>query len=153
MKSSGFIDYDILEMTVRIVRYRHVEKANKKIFQIVLDQTPFYPESGGQVADKGVLKNNTDKIKILDVKKENNIVVHDVDQLPKDLASELVASVNLERRHLISINHTATHIIHNVLRKNIGAHVQQKGSFLDENYLRFDFSNNESISKDDLFRH
>ena len=150
MKSSGFIDYDILEMTVRIVRYRHVEKANKKTFQIVLDQTPFYPESGGQVADKGVIKNNTDKIKILDVKKENNIIVHDVDQLPKDLASELVASVNLERRHLISINHTATHIIHNVLRKNIGVHVQQKGSFLDENYLRFDFSNNESISKDDL---
>ncbi len=150
MKSSEFIDYDILEMSVRIVRYRQVEKSNKKIFQIVLDQTPFYPESGGQVADKGVIKNNTDKIKILDVKKENNIVVHDVDQLPKDLASELVASVDLERRHLISINHTATHIIHNVLRKNIGVHVQQKGSFLDENYLRFDFSNNESISKDDL---
>ena len=150
MKSSGFIDYDILEMTVRIVRYRQVEKANKKIFQIVLDQTPFYPESGGQVADKGVIKNNTDKIKILHVKKENNIVVHDVDQLPKDLASELVASVNRERRRLISINHTATHILHNVLRKNIGVHVQQKGSFLDENYLRFDFSNNESISKDDL---
>ena len=135
---------------MRIVRYRQVEKANKKIFQIVLDQTPFYPESGGQVSDKGVIKNNADKIKILDVKKENNIVVHDVDQLPKDLASELVASVDLERRHLISINHTATHIIHNVLRKNLGVHVQQKGSFLDENYLRFDFSNNESISKDDL---
>ena len=150
MKSSGFIGYDILEMTVRIIRYRQVEKANKKIFQIVLDQTPFYPESGGQVADKGVIKNKTEKIKILDVKKENNIVVHDVDQLPEDLAKELVASVNIERRHLISINHTATHILHNVLRKNIGVHVQQKGSFLDENYLRFDFSNNDSISKDDL---
>ncbi|MDC3115560.1 alanine--tRNA ligase, partial [Bacteroidota bacterium] len=97
------------------------------------------------VADKGLIKNKTEKIKILDVKKENNIVVHDVDQLPEDLANELVASVNIERRHLISINHTATHILHNVLRKNIGVHVQQKGSFLDENYLRFDFSNNDGI--------
>jgi len=149
-KSSDFVGYDILEMTVRIIRYRQVEKANKKIFQIVLDQTPFYPESGGQVADKGVIINKANKIKILDVKKENNIVVHDVDQLPEDLANTFVACVNFERRHLISINHTATHILHNVLRKNIGIHVQQKGSFLDENYLRFDYSNNESISKDDL---
>lgn len=151
IQSSGFIGYDKLKTTVVITRYRQVEKSKKKIYQIVLDQTPFYPESGGQVSDKGILKTKTEKIKILDVKVENNIVIHDVDQLPEDIASELEANVNKERRHLISVNHTATHILHNVLRKNIGIHVQQKGSFLDENYLRFDYSNNESISKDELF--
>ncbi|MGB3618047.1 MAG: alanine--tRNA ligase [Catalinimonas sp.] len=138
---SEFIGYDHLDARARLLRYREVEAKGKKQYQAVLDQTPFYAESGGQVGDQGYLETaGGQRVRVLDTVKENDLTVHVLDQLPADPAAELRAVVPFARRAQTSNNHTATHLLHAALRRVLGDHVQQKGSLVRPDYLRFDFS-------------
>jgi len=136
----AFVGYDSLTAEARLLRYRIVKQQNKEQFQLVLDRTPFYAESGGQVGDTGILKFGDEQIKVLDTKKENDLIVHFVDKLPVDKEAPVKAEVNRDRRQQIVYNHSATHLLHAALRQVLGDHVQQKGSLVTEKSLRFDFS-------------
>jgi alanyl-tRNA synthetase len=135
-----FVGYDQDEATARLLRYRKIDKKGKTEYQLVLDQTPFYAESGGQTGDTGFLENPFDKVRVLDTKKENDLIIHTVLDLPQDLTAEFRARPDAARRALIRNNHTATHLLQAALRQVLGAHVQQKGSLVNEKLLRFDFS-------------
>jgi alanyl-tRNA synthetase len=135
-----FIGYDQLASMSRIVKYRRVKQKNKEQFQFVLDKTPFYAESGGQVGDTGILQSANEKILITDTKKENDLIIHYADSLPESLAVEFHATVNENKRRLTMNNHSATHLLHAALRQVLGKHVEQKGSLVNEKILRFDFS-------------
>ncbi len=146
-----FIGYDYLEADVQIVKYREVTQKKKKFFQIVLNLTPFYPEGGGQVGDTGVLENERgDKVFITDTKKENNLIVHMTDKLPENLTGKFKANVNSNRRTNTAINHTATHLLHHALRSVLGTHVEQKGSLVNSEYLRFDFSHFSKVTDEEM---
>ena len=147
-----FIGYDYLSAPVRITRYRKVEsKKDGELFQIVLNQTPFYPEGGGQVGDKGYLENTQgDVIYIIDTKKENNLILHITKNLPRELHQELTAVVDRQQRVRSAANHSATHLLHQALRKILGTHVEQKGSMVHSGNLRFDFSHFSKVSKEEL---
>lgn len=146
----AFDGYDMLAEEVQIVKYRKVETKGQTMYQIVLNRTPFYAEMGGQVGDNGLLKNNEETINIIDTKKENNLIIHLVKQLPKNLSSTFTAEVNTQRRHNIERNHTATHLLHFALRNILGSHVEQKGSYVDDKRLRFDFSHPSKLSPDEI---
>jgi len=135
-----FLGYESIQTSAEIVKYRKVEEKGKTYFQIVLDQTPFYAESGGQVGDTGYLEVDGDKTSVFDTKKENELILHLVKALPGKLDAKFVALVNESKRRLTENNHSATHLLHAALRKVLGSHVQQKGSLVNENLLRFDFS-------------
>lgn len=135
-----FDGYDTLTEEVKIVKYRHIETKGKSLYQIVLNKTPFYAEMGGQVGDSGWLENENEKISIIDTKKENNLIVHISQQLPQNVNQTFVAKVDGKRRENIERNHTATHLLHFALRKVLGSYVEQKGSYVDNKRLRFDFS-------------
>lgn len=135
-----FLGYDHTEINVEIARFRTQETKKGKIYQVVLNRTPFYAESGGQVGDTGTLRNGEQEIKVLDTKKENDLIVHFVDRLPEDGTGEWTASVDVARRRLIKANHSATHLMHAALREVLGTHVEQKGSLVSDQLLRFDFS-------------
>jgi alanyl-tRNA synthetase len=135
-----FVGYDQDEATTRLLRYRKIDKKGKTEYQLVLDQTPFYAESGGQTGDTGFLESPFDKVRVLDTKKENDLIIHTVLDLPQDLTAEFHARPDAARRSLIRNNHTATHLLQAALRQVLGAHVQQKGSLVNEKLLRFDFS-------------
>ncbi len=135
-----FVGYDQTEVEVVPIKYREVENKGKKFFQLVLDKTPFYAESGGQVGDKGVLVNEEVTINVLDTLKENNLIVHIVDKIPSPFPKWLKASVDLQKRKLTENNHSATHLMHAALREVLGNHVQQRGSLVYDQKLRFDFS-------------
>lgn len=135
-----FDGYDTLTEEVKIVKYRHIETKGKSLYQIVLDKTPFYAEMGGQVGDSGWLESSEEKITIIDTKKENNLILHISQQLPKDVNQTFIAHVDVKRRENIERNHTATHLLHFALRKILGSYVEQKGSYVDDKRLRFDFS-------------
>ncbi|MGI4822117.1 MAG: alanine--tRNA ligase, partial [Janthinobacterium lividum] len=135
-----FVGYDQDEATARLLRYRKIDKKGKTEYQLVLDQTPFYAESGGQTGDTGFLESTFDKVRVLDTKKENDLIIHTVLDLPQDLTAEFHARPDAARRSLIRNNHTATHLLQAALRQVLGAHVQQKGSLVNEKLLRFDFS-------------
>lgn len=144
-KNSDFLGYDQLECEARVVKYRKATVKGKEVAQLVLDRTPFYAESGGQVGDKGVLISGDQKINVFDTKKENNEIVHFVDALPEDPDRMVRAHVGQERREEIKKNHSATHLLHHVLRDVLGSHVEQKGSLVAPDRLRFDFSHFEKI--------
>lgn len=145
-----FIGYDLLQADVEIVRYRRVKTKDREFYQLVFDQTPFYGESGGQAGDAGTLSNADESVKIFDTKKENNLIVHLVDHLPQDLSTAFHAEVDGKRREATANNHSATHLLHKALRTVLGSHVEQKGSSVDCNRLRFDFSHFAKMTADEL---
>jgi alanyl-tRNA synthetase len=146
-----FVGYDQTENEVKITRIRKVDsKKDGVLYQIVLDNTPFYPEGGGQVGDKGTLVSANETIDIIDTKKENNLILHFAKQLPENIEAGFVAKVNTDLRTSTSKNHSATHLMHLALRNILGTHVEQKGSLVNPNYLRFDFSHFSKVSDEEL---
>ncbi|GAA4063607.1 alanine--tRNA ligase [Flavobacterium cheonanense] len=146
-----FVGYDQTENEVKITRIRKVDsKKDGILYQIVLDNTTFYPEGGGQVGDKGTLVSANETIDIIDTKKENNLILHFAKQLPENIEAGFVAKVNTDLRTSTSKNHSATHLMHLALRNILGTHVEQKGSLVNPNYLRFDFSHFSKVSDDEL---
>jgi alanyl-tRNA synthetase len=146
-----FVGYDKTENEVKITRIRKVDsKKDGILYQIVLDNTPFYPEGGGQVGDKGTLVSANETIEIIDTKKENNLILHFAKQLPENIEAGFVAKVNNDLRGSTSKNHSATHLMHLALRNLLGTHVEQKGSLVNPNYLRFDFSHFSKVSDEEL---
>jgi alanyl-tRNA synthetase len=148
--SQEFIGYDHLEAKVSITKYRSIIRKDKQEFQLIFNSTPFYPEGGGQVGDQGYLKNKIEQIRIKDTKKENGIIVHYIDELPSNIKASFHAFVDEEKRSKIAKNHSATHLLHYALRSVLGSHVEQKGSLVNEKYLRFDFSHSSKLSKQEL---
>lgn len=145
-----FVGYDYTSTEVRITRYRKVSTKNKEFYQLVLSLTPFYPEGGGQVGDTGVLVQGNQKISIFDTKKENGIMVHFTKELPSDLSGPWSAEVSESKRRETAKNHSATHLMHEALREVLGTHVEQKGSLVNSEYLRFDFSHFQKVSDEEL---
>ena len=148
--SRGFVGYDRLYEKTKLLRYRKVNAKGKDQYQMVLQATPFYAESGGQVGDVGELVWGSDIVKVLDTKKENDVIIHFTDRIPSSLDGEVVAKVDAERRLNIMYNHTATHLMHAALRTVLGKHVAQKGSLVNDEYLRFDFSHMSKVSDEEL---
>ncbi|MDX8568871.1 alanine--tRNA ligase [Elizabethkingia sp. HX XZB] len=148
-KPENFVGYDLTENEVKITRYRKIENKDGEFYQIVLDETPFYAEGGGQVGDKGVLENATESIEILDTKKENNLNISLIPTLPQDVKASFTAKVDLSKRKDTENNHSATHLLHEALRNVLGTHVEQKGSFVGPDYLRFDFSHFSKMTEEE----
>jgi alanyl-tRNA synthetase len=145
-----FVGYDQDEATARLLRYRKIDKKGKTEYQLVLDQTPFYAESGGQIGDTGYLESPLSKVRVIDTKKENDLIIHTTLDLPQDLEAELLARPDAARRALIRNNHTATHLLQAALRQVLGSHVQQKGSLVNDKLLRFDFSHFTKVTDEQL---
>jgi len=145
-----FVGYDYTEYNCHILRYRKVTQKKNEFYELVLDATPFYGEMGGQVGDCGVLVNENETVEIVDTKRENNQSVHIVKQLPKDPAAEFMACVDTDKRNASAANHTATHLLDYSLKQILGDHVEQKGSFVSPDTLRFDFSHFEKVTDEQL---
>lgn len=144
-----FVGYDRLETEVRITRYRKVVVGKKEQYQLVFNLTPFYPEGGGQVGDKGVISNDNEEIAIYDAKREHGIIMHFASKLPKNPGANFMAKVNVELRQRTALNHSATHLLHQALREVLGEHVQQKGSLVNPEHLRFDFSHFARLTEEE----
>jgi len=138
--SSKFVGYDSLEAKSKVVKYRKVSGKGKSLYQVVLDTTPFYAESGGQVGDTGLLTINNEPLTIVDTKKENDLIIHFAETIAGDMSGEVIAKVDEARRKHITVHHSVTHLMHAALRNVLGTHVAQKGSLVNEEHLRFDFS-------------
>ena len=145
-----FVGYDELEVETQILRYRQVSQKGKSFYQVVLSKTPFYAEMGGEVGDTGHLQLGHLQFAILDTKRENGLPVHIMTELPEDVNATFTAKVDAERRQAIACNHSATHIIHYALRQVLGEHVEQKGSFVSPESLRFDFSHFQKVTPEEL---
>jgi len=145
-----FIGYDSLETEANILKYRKVKAKGKEAYQIVLDQTPFYAESGGQAGDTGQLTVGGSQLTVVDTKKENDLIVHIVDKLPEDVSGKIIAKVDAAKRKSTAIHHSATHLLHAALRKVLGTHVAQKGSLVNADYLRFDFSHFSKMTDEEI---
>ena len=147
---TAFIGYDELSTEARILRYRKVSGKGGDQYQFVLDRTPFYAEGGGQVGDQGWLIQGADQVEVIDTKRENQLIVHFTKELPKDVEKPLTAQVSTQRRGLTARNHTATHLLHHALRKHLGTHVEQKGSLVAPDRLRFDISHFAKVTPEEL---
>ena len=145
-----FVGYDLSQVDTQILRYRKIKQKNAEFYQLVLSQSPFYAEMGGQVGDKGVLKYGDEVIEIYDTKRENNLAVHLTKKLPADVSVTFQAAINADMRQAIACNHTATHLLHEALREVLGTHVEQKGSFVSADILRFDFSHFQKLTKEEI---
>ena len=149
---SEFLGYEQLEAESRIVKYRKIVEKKSTFFQLVLDKTPFYAESGGQVGDSGVFIQNGAKTVVFDTKKEHDLIVHFTKDLPKDLSMSVNSSVAKDRRSKTENNHSSTHLLHAALREVLGEHVQQRGSLVNDKILRFDFSHFAKMSEEEISR-
>ena len=145
-----FVGYDMTEAETKILRYRKIKQKKQEFYQIILATTPFYAEMGGQVGDCGSLVCGDDKIEIFDTKRENGIGVHLSKTLPADPSATFIASINKDARLATSCNHTATHLLHESLREVLGSHVEQKGSFVSPELLRFDFSHFQKLTPEEI---
>lgn len=145
-----FVGYDLTECETQILRYRKVTQKKNTFYQVVLSRTPFYAEMGGQVGDKGVLEADGESIEVFDTKRENNLPVHLVKKLPANVEASFTAKIDIEARKQICCNHSATHLLHAALRKVLGSHVEQKGSYVDAKVLRFDFSHFAKVTLEEL---
>ena len=145
-----FVGYDLFECEAEILRYRQIKQKNKVLYQIVLDQTPFYAEMGGQVGDTGWLIADDEKIDVIDTKRENNLPVHLVAKLPKDVTATFTAKINEKKRIQCECNHSATHLLHEALREVLGTHVEQKCSYVSPDSLRFDFSHFQKVTDEEI---
>ena len=148
--SSKFLGYDELETKSSVVKYRKTKAQGKEIYQLVLDVTPFYAESGGQVGDKGVLQFDNEPIEVINTKKENDLIIHFTEVMPANIDMPVIAKVDAAKRKHTAIHHSATHLLHAALRNVLGTHVAQKGSLVNEEYLRFDFSHFAKMSNEDI---
>ena len=149
-EQTQFKGYDLLSCEIEILRYRKIKTKDKEFYQLVFNQTPFYAEAGGQVGDSGYIEANGVKTTVFNTKKENNLSVHLVQKLPEDTSKTFAAQVNTEKRRQIECNHTATHLLHEALREVLGTHVEQKGSFVEDTRLRFDFSHFSKLTDEEL---
>lgn len=147
---SHFVGYDYTEYSCHILKYRYVKQKKGVVYEVVLDETPFYAEMGGEVGDTGVLVNEKETINVLDTKRENGQSIHIVDKLPVDAEAEFMACVDVDRRRAIEANHTCTHLLDEALRTILGKHVEQKGSLVTAEGLRFDFSHFEKVTPEQL---
>ncbi|MBQ8968359.1 MAG: alanine--tRNA ligase [Bacteroidaceae bacterium] len=148
--STKFLGWDMTESECHIMRYRQVVQKKQTYYQLVLDQTPFYAEKGGQVGDRGVLVSENETIEVIDTKSENGLTVHITKTLPKQPEAPFMACVDVDLRHASEANHTATHLLDQALRQVLGTHVEQKGSLVTPDYLRFDFSHFQKVTDDEL---
>ncbi len=149
-ESTRFLGYDQSRAEIKIARYRKTEEKNRTRYQLVFDQTPFYAESGGQVGDTGMIEQGNEKICILDTQKEHNLIIHITEKLPAVLDGQFIGTVDREARKNISCHHTSTHLLHYALREVLGKHVEQKGSLVHPDYLRFDFSHFQKVENKEL---
>ena len=147
---SEFVGYDYTEYPCHIVKYREVKQKKGTAYEMILDQTPFYGEMGGEVGDSGVLVSENEEIQVIDTKKENGVAIHIVNKIPAQPEAEFMACVDVERRRAIESNHTCTHLLDQALREVLGEHVEQKGSLVTAEYLRFDFSHFEKVTPEQL---
>ncbi len=149
-EASTFLGYDLLESEVKIMKFRKVKAKGKEYFQLVFNQTPFYPEGGGQVGDTGFISNANEKIQITNTLRENNMIIHLVESIPSNPEAVFIAEVDVEKRSLTENNHSATHLLHAALRQVLGKHVAQKGSLVNSDYLRFDFSHFSAMTNEEI---
>ncbi|WP_294311489.1 alanine--tRNA ligase [uncultured Chryseobacterium sp.] len=149
-KPENFVGYDKFESETYITRYRKVENKDGEFYQVVLSESPFYPEGGGQVGDKGILENAAESFEVLETKKENGLIVSLISGLPKDAGALFYAKVNNSDRKNSQANHSVTHLLHETLREVLGTHVEQKGSYVGPDYLRFDFSHFNKMTEEEL---
>ncbi len=149
-KPENFVGYDQIEAETYITRYRKVENKDGEFYQVVLSNSPFYPEGGGQIGDKGILENTVESFEVLETKKENGLIISLVNGLPKDAGAVFYAKVNATERKNSQGNHSVTHLLHEALRDVLGTHVEQKGSFVGPDYLRFDFSHFSKMTEEEL---
>ncbi|HUR65930.1 MAG TPA: alanine--tRNA ligase [Chitinophagaceae bacterium] len=145
-----FVGYDCLESKAAVLKYRKVKAKGKELYQVVLDQTPFYAESGGQVGDRGIFTINDSRFTIIDTKKDNDLIIHFVESIPGDLSGEVTTKVDVLKRKNTELHHSATHLLHAALRKVLGTHVAQKGSLVNEEHLRFDFSHFAKVTDEEI---
>src|SRR5690606_10097498 len=144
------VGYDDLLIKTRVSRYRKIKTKDKVQYQVVLESTPFYAESGGQVGDSGILTFGKESVYVTDTKKENALIVHLIDKLPAAIGGEVLARVDFEKRLNTSYNHSATHLLHAALKEVLGDHVAQKGSLVSPHILRFDFAHFSKLTDEEI---